>query len=272
MKHSIFWTFHIIIALVLSCGRNMDTGKNQGDPEAVFMNPPESAKPGVLWMWMGSNISREGITKDLEALKKAGFNRTTMFHLSDITTSLSVEIGNRPGPEIISHTGPWWEMVRFAAEESERLGMDFGMHNCPGYETSGGTWITPEYSMQDIIWSEQKIKGNQSVSIKLKKPETDPRATNYIPFINRETGIAEKPHIPERKTWYRDIAVVALPSGNEVRVKDVINITGMMEADGTLKWDVPEGEWKIFRFGHTQQPAPLSSRHSGRRQDSNVIR
>jgi hypothetical protein len=241
----------IIMPLALSCGRAVDPYKNQDDPEAVFMNPPESAKPGVLWMWMGSNISREGITKDLEALKEAGFNRTTMFHLSDITTSLSVETGNRPGPEIISRTGPWWEMVQFAAEESERLGMDFGMHNCPGYETSGGTWITPEHSMQDIIWSEQKIKGNRSVSIKLKKPETDLRSTNYIPFINRETGVAEKPIIPERKTWYRDIAVVAVPSGVEVMVKDVVNITEMMEADGTLYWDAPAGDWHIYRFGHT---------------------
>ena len=43
------------------------------DPEKVFRNPPEAAKPGVLWMWMGNNLSKEGITKDLEALKKEGF-------------------------------------------------------------------------------------------------------------------------------------------------------------------------------------------------------
>jgi hypothetical protein len=91
------------------------------DPAVIFRNPPESAKPGVLWMWMGSNITKEGITKDLEALKRAGFNRTTMFHLSDITTDLSAEIANRPGPELISWTEPWWAMVRFAAEETSRL-------------------------------------------------------------------------------------------------------------------------------------------------------
>jgi hypothetical protein len=52
----------------------------------IFFRPPESAKPGVLWMWMGSNISKAGITKDLVALKKQGFNRTTMFSLADVTT------------------------------------------------------------------------------------------------------------------------------------------------------------------------------------------
>ena len=49
--------------------------KNQlTDPAIIFLNPPESARQGVLWMWMGSNLSRQGITKDLEALKKADFN------------------------------------------------------------------------------------------------------------------------------------------------------------------------------------------------------
>ena len=139
------------------------------DPAEVFKNPPESAKPGVLWMWMGCNLTREGITRDLEALKKAGFNRTTMFSLADITTSLAGEIGKSPTPEIISWTEPWWKLVRHAAEESKRLGMDFGMFNGPGYETSGGTWITPELSMQDICWSKQSVTGNMHVSLKLER-------------------------------------------------------------------------------------------------------
>lgn len=40
------------------------------NPAKIFENPPQSAKPGVLWMWMGSNLSKDGITRDLEALKK----------------------------------------------------------------------------------------------------------------------------------------------------------------------------------------------------------
>src|ERR1700743_1104798 len=48
------------------------------DPAYIFNNPPEDAKPGVLWMWMGSNVSASGITKDLEALKQEGFNSVTM--------------------------------------------------------------------------------------------------------------------------------------------------------------------------------------------------
>ena len=53
------------------------------DPETVFRNPPDSAKPLVYWFWMGRNITAEGITGDLEALKASGFGGTTMCNLGD---------------------------------------------------------------------------------------------------------------------------------------------------------------------------------------------
>jgi hypothetical protein len=221
------------------------------DPAGVFKDPPESAKPGVLWMWMGSNLSKEGITRDLEALKKAGFNRTTMFSLADITTSLAGEIGKSPTPEIVSWTEPWWSMVRHAAEESKRLGMDFGMFNGPGYETSGGIWITPEQSMQEICWSKQSVTGNSALTLKLERPQVNPRANHPFAAYNRETLAEEIPLIPARKSYYKDIASLAVPADGAVNPGDVIDLTGHMQSDGLLHWDAPAGRWTVYRFGHT---------------------
>jgi hypothetical protein len=67
--------------------------------EQGFLDPPDSAKPRVLWMWMGSNISKDGITRDLEALKAAGFGGTTMFSLADITTPWAGVIAKGPTPK-----------------------------------------------------------------------------------------------------------------------------------------------------------------------------
>jgi len=139
--------------------------------DEIFANPPESAKPGALWMWMGCNLSSNGITRDLEALKKAGFNRTTMFSLADVTTPWACEIRNSPTPEIVAWTEPWWKLVRFAALESKRLGMDFGMHNCPGYTASGGPWIPPELSMQQICFSQKSVNGPGKVVLDLPQPQ-----------------------------------------------------------------------------------------------------
>lgn len=221
------------------------------NPATVFLNPPESAKPGVLWMWMGNNLSKTGITKDLEALKKEGFNRTTMFSLADITTPWAGVIGKSPTPEIVSWTEPWWKLVRFAAEESKRLGMDFGMFNGAGYESSGGTWVTPELSMQEICWSQNKVNGNTKVSIRLQQPQVEARGHTPYPIFNGETGLVEIPEVAARKTYYKDISVLALPATGVVDKKDVIDLSSKMQPDGKLNWDAPAGEWIIYRFGHT---------------------
>jgi hypothetical protein len=243
--------FFVLSMVFLTCLKIIAQPVSKNDIEDIFLHPPETAKPGVLWMWMGSNISKAGITKDLEALKKEGFNRTTMFSLADITTPWSGKIANSPTPEIISWTEPWWEMVRYAAEESKRLGMDFGMFNGPGYESSGGKWITPELSMQEICWSVTKQAGNQHIQIELQRPQVAAKGHTPYPIFNGETGLVEIPEVAARKTYYKDIAVLAVPSADKVAIGDVIDLTDKMQTDGKLDWDAPSGNWVIYRFGHT---------------------
>jgi hypothetical protein len=43
------------------------------DPlQSRFLTPPASAKPQTWWHWMNGNITREGITADLEATRQKG--------------------------------------------------------------------------------------------------------------------------------------------------------------------------------------------------------
>lgn len=221
------------------------------DPGMLFTHPPAAAKPGVLWMWMGSNLSKQGITSDLEALKRAGFNRTTMFSLADITTPWAGEIKKSPTPELISWTEPWWDMLRHAALESKRLRMDFGTFNGPSYESSGGKWITPELAMQELCWSKVLVDGGKAVDLALARPTVDPRANEYFPVYNPETGLVEKPVIPERSTYYRDIAVIAVPAERMPAADRIIDLTATMQGNGHLHWQAPEGKWMVYRFGHT---------------------
>ena len=234
------------------------------DPETIFKHPPESAKPGVLWMWMGSNINKAQISKDLEALKAEGFNRTTMFSLADITIPWSMVIGKSPTPEIVSWTEPWWKLMRFAAEESKRLGMDFGTFNGSGYETSGGPWITPEKSMQEICWSESHLSGNNTtMQLWLPKPMVNPRANMNFPVYNPVDSLVENPVIPGRQTYFRDIAVIAMPATGIVNIDSVIDLTGNMTADGVVTWQPPAGDWSVYRFGHTTLGALIQPAQPG---------
>jgi hypothetical protein len=129
------------------------------DLEQAFVHPPDSARPMVYWMWMGCNLTQSGITGDLEALKNAGFGDSVMVSLADVCTPWAGRIDRSLTPEVITFSEPWWRMVRHAAAESHRLGLEFGFHNCAGYETSGGPWIPPELSMQEVAWSESHRAG-----------------------------------------------------------------------------------------------------------------
>ena len=194
---------------------------------------------------MGCNLSKPEITKDLEALKDAGFGGTLMFSVADTTTPWPGEIGKSSTPEIVAFTEPWWALVRHTALESQRLGLDFGMASSPGYSTSGGPWITPELSMSEICFTSTPAHGPGKIELNLPQPTVDPHGTMHFPVFNPATGKVEKPVIPARKTFYRDIAVLALPANGVVAKGQVINLTGK------TAWEIPAGEWVIYRFGYT---------------------
>jgi len=53
------------------------------DPlEAGFRSPPHDAKALTWWHWQDGNITREGITSDLEAMDEAGLAGAYLFSVS----------------------------------------------------------------------------------------------------------------------------------------------------------------------------------------------
>ncbi|MFD3003758.1 glycosyl hydrolase [Pontibacter toksunensis] len=145
--------------------------------EESFVTPPALARPHTWWHWMNGNVTKEGITLDLEAMQRVGVGGFQNF---DAGTGIP------EGP--IKYLSPeWLELKKHAIREADRLGLEFTMHNCPGWSSSGGPWITPELAMQQVTWSETSIRGGKRVKMTLPKP-----------FTNLE--------------HYRDVAVVAYPS------------------------------------------------------------
>ena len=223
-----------------------------------FPAPPDSARPYVLWMWMGHNVSAAGITRDLEGMKEAGIGGATIFSLSDTVIPWAGAILKSPTPEIVSFTEPWWALVRHAANECHRLGLELILHNCAGYESSGGTWITPELSMQEVVWSEQRVRGGVRVRAKLARPVVDPHPHALFPdcYIPSE-GKVGVPIVEARRSYFKDIAVLALPTEGTAGKECVIDLSSQMNADSELEWDAPAGEWTIYRFGHTTTGAMI---------------
>ena len=113
------------------------------DPETVSREPPQSARTGVWWHWMGDNVTRDGIVKDLDWFKDVGIGSATIFGLADVCSPWATEIRNSSAEKLVAFTPEWWRLVRFACEEAEKRGIEIGVHNCPGYTSTGGPWGHP---------------------------------------------------------------------------------------------------------------------------------
>jgi alpha-L-rhamnosidase len=154
-----------------------------GDLNAGFAAPPDSALTHTWWHWMDGTETREGITADLEAMHRVGIHSATI---------ISAELGIPHGP--VKYMSPeWLALVKFAAEEAKRLGMTVGMGDDAGWSSSGGPWMTPEYTMQMVVESEQQLTGPSHFSGPFPQPET-------------------------REGYYRDIQIIAYPTSSEDEV------------------------------------------------------
>ncbi|MDR1223144.1 MAG: hypothetical protein LBL07_09780, partial [Tannerella sp.] len=239
----------LLILIFLSLpGCSCRDGGREGLPLLArqFKAPPPEYHPYVWWHWMGSNFSREGITKDLEAMKESGIGGATIFNLSSAVQESHVPTLNNPWPEQTFRSEAYWDAVRFAAAEAKRLGLKIGLHNTPGYATTGGPWIPEQRGMQTLVSSRTAVEGGKTVELPLDKPE--------LP-VYEGWGTTR-----QRATYYEDVAVMAVPEKADVNAEDILDLSGQMDAAGLLKWQAPEGRWMIYRIGHAptmSNPHPL---------------
>jgi hypothetical protein len=129
--------------------------------ERTFQSPPVAARPWAYWWWLNSNVTREGITRDLEEMKRQGIQGVMIFNAGG---------GETPkGPKFLSPE--WKSLFKFALSEIDRLGMEASVNLCDGW-CAGGPWITPEAANKKLTWSETQVEGPRSVSQTLPVPPT----------------------------------------------------------------------------------------------------
>ena len=163
----------------------------QDDLFANFQNPPDSARPRTWWHWTNGNVTEDGITRDLEWMKRVGIGG---FQLVDVAAGG----GQTVGKKINFGTPEWYHAVRHSAEEANRLGLEMSIFSSPGWSEAGGPWVNPEQGMKRLVWSETRIHGPKPVAEKLPDPPS-----NEGPVRDLRTGNGSTPG------FYRDSVVIA---------------------------------------------------------------
>ena len=244
----------------LACGAMAD------DLSAGFEAPPGWSRPWVYWFPLSGNLTREGITADLEAMARAGVGGV-----------LYMETDQGAPKGEADFAGPlWMELLGHAYREAGRLGLQVNMNNDAGWCGSGGPWITPELSMQKVVWTEAVVERAAGVplpAVQLPRPEAVRGFYQDIavlampaPAVDaRVPGIAGKAlftaqHFPPLAADFAPLA-----EGAAIERGRVVDLTAKLDGEGGLRWEAPPGKWLVMRIGHTStgqqnHPAPESGR------------
>jgi uncharacterized membrane protein YdcZ (DUF606 family) len=181
-------TFGVLLGILyLMSTSSSDAGQALVDG---FKNPPDSAKPRTWWHWVGGNVSREGITADLEAMKEIGLGGFQNFSV----------VGVLRGP-VKFFSPEWHSLVQYTVSEANRLGLEMSMEGNDGWSESGGPWVPVEESMQKLVWSETAVEGGETLDLThLRQPEA-------------------------LRNYYGDLAIFAVPDKSIPLNPDPIKIT-----------------------------------------------
>ena len=132
--------------------------------ETGFINIPDSVQTSVYWYWISDNISKEGVVKDLEAMKKVGINRAFIGN---------VGLDDVPYGKIKMFSDEWWDILHTTLKTATRLNIQIGIFNSPGWSQSGGPWIKQEQAMRYLTSSQVMVKGPLVFNRKLEKPQAN---------------------------------------------------------------------------------------------------
>ena len=188
-----------LVARALAQAPTEALGEAQTDALAQgFQHPPNSARPRTWWHWTASNVTMEGISKDLAWMKRAGL---AGFQLADVNAGGGQTVERK----IVFGTPEWLAAVRHAADEAERLGLEMTIFSSAGWSETGGPWVRPEQAMKKLVWSETNVEGPRTFAGRLPQPPT-----NNGPIRNLMTGGGRPGSLaPRDPTYYGDSAVVA---------------------------------------------------------------
>ena len=235
-------------------------------PEA-FRSPPHESKPHTWWHWMNGNVTKEGITADLEAMARVGIGGVQIF---DAGLAL-------PKGPVAFATDAWYDCLAHANREAKRLGLELCIANCSGWTSSAGPWITPELAMKFVTNTTVRVRGGERFDGALPLPKDTNGFYEDIAVLAFPTPAAQMKWTDfdwqvfrRRGDEHAPVMPTSLNDGNVPRAAcvakgDILDLTkvgkvalrrdlGRDEARPSLylAWDVPAShpEWTVLRIGY----------------------
>lgn len=232
--------------------------------ESGWLNPPPEARLRAYWWWLNGNVTEQSITHDLEQMKAKGFGGAVL-----IDADGSSQEGNDRVPHGPTFFSPEWrQLYKHALREADRLGLELSLNIQSGWNL-GGPVVEASDAPKKLVWTERRLRGPAKLGVKLEMPKG--RDNFYRDLfvlaypVNPYSPAGRKPiqNLPQ-KALLRALEPFSAPvstplfeeypalAGEEdAQVQQVLDLGAKMSPDGTLRWEVPGGEWQLLRFGFT---------------------
>jgi hypothetical protein len=214
--------------------------------KASFENPPASARPMVRWWWPGGDVTNEEIARELKIIKDAGLGGVEIQSFKDgLNPAPTADVARRVDSFL---TPEWFKHVKFAIEEGGRLGLDVDLTFGSGWPF-GGPYIPLQLASQKLIVHEIAVTG----------PTTFAGQFPGAPLGTAEklvAVIAAPGSLPSRgkrklQEFSDSVPIDTIIVSGKVDVTAAIVLTRQVGEDGSLKWNVPAGQWILFSFIQT---------------------
>ena len=219
-----------------------------------FISPPDSAKPRVWWHWMNGNISKDGIEKDLQWMKRVGIGGLQNFDVAFDTPQVVEE-------RLIYMTPSWQDAFRYATKRAHELGLEFAIASSPGWSETGGPWVEPKDGMKKLVWSETQVEGGRPFNATLAAPPSASGPFQSLPSIDL---ISQK--VLDGPKFYADVAVIAyrtpralLTDPKPVSVSTSapeVTASSLLKAQSTQAVTLPiakdQPAWVLYDYGRRQ--------------------
>ena len=201
----------ILVCLgLLSCNKT-ETSANHpsfASIEQGFRSIPDSVQTGVYWYWISDNISKEGVERDLEAMKVAGINRAFIGNIG---------IDGIPYGDHKLLSSEWWEVLHAALKKATELNIEIGIFNSPGWSQSGGPWVKSSQAMRYLASSDTIVAGPGRMQLTLPSVGKDEQDVCVIAYPALDKPVAEKSWATNKKSGQSSSSVLVFDKEATVR-------------------------------------------------------
>ena len=248
--------FFFAAALFALLFTNLSNGQEQSSTPAVsgalsqetFANPPATARPWVYYWQLKGNTSKELITRDLENMKEIGVGGLLVFdsrrYWDDFDSKTHVPVPLEIKYEFMSPE--WVDMMSWLVSEAARLGLQVSFNISDSGGQLRGPWDMKELGPRELVWSEGNINGPKHIALDFSAPKDKAYYQDVAALAVRiTTAVSEgREAVKLNAAW----SPVQYPGEDSPRYAEVVDLTDKVRG-GKLEWDVPDGKWKILRFG-----------------------